>query len=269
MVIVALSILLLVVTMRPLLGWQLAALAVLGFMPTWETFRMGQVNAMVALLTALAIAYAYAERAGRAAAALTAGVLLKITPALGLAALALRAPRRTIAGSAVVAGVAFALTVPFVGIEAWARGLVIAMQADRSTHGMASIGPLLTNLPGAAGRFAPVALALTLTLLTLARGRHLPTSDALAALALIPIVAAPIVWTHHLVMALPALAVLWKHGGRAAWLAGMAWLAGAFIAMQFATALLLPVCWIALCWPAVLGVRWAKATASHNAPPLA
>lgn len=244
---VVLSCAALAAALRPLVGWRVAALAVVLFAPVWETIYHGQVNALVGLAVAVAIVGAGAGQVRRPAAALTMGALLKITPGLGLAVFALYAPRRTLTTVAAVIGFAVLATLPVVGVEGWVTGLTVATAAERDPVAFVALGPYLAELPGLAGRVGPLGLAVALVLPVLLR-RRLARADALAAISLVPMIAAPIVWPHHLVAALPALAVLWTRGGHARSIAVAAWVSAALSV----GALILPLAWLGLVLPGLV-----------------
>lgn len=238
--------------LRPIVHQRIAWLLVFAFLPTWENWYNGQVSTLIALLFAVAITTVVAGRVRLSATALMVGALVKVTPIVGLATLAMYYPRRTVMVSVGVGGAIVLATLPIVGVDAWVRGTLIAFQVSRPASAPISLGPILAAMPGMLGRLAPVAVAVCLIIITMVRARAIAPSAAIAAVSLVPVFTAPIAWSHHLVIALPALAVLWSLGGRSAWLAALTWLAIGLVLTQPAAIVLLPLCWAALCWPQYL-----------------
>ena len=250
-VMVGLGHLLLILALRPLVGWRAALLAVLAWFPTWQGAYYGQVNAWVAVGLALAVTSMLRGHAGRGALWLTCGALLKITPAVALVTLALHRPQRALAVGLPVALLAVAVTLPLVPLRLWLAGGVAALTTPRPNEWHTSWGAALGQLPGAVGAAAPLLLATGAVLLTVWRGWRLPLPLALAAATLVPLLVARTVWPHHALTALPALALLWTWSGRGRGLAFIAW-AGVGLIGHVLMPLLLTACWAACLWPSLL-----------------
>jgi len=247
-VVMALTVLL-ALALQPLVGPRVAWIAVFMAFPTWESWYNGQINALIALCVTIAISDATRGYARRGAAALVLGTLVKITPVIGLALLVLRRPRQVVPVSLAVGAGVIAATLSIVDVKTWIDGALISLQAERYSAHMVSWGPLLHDLPGLAGRAAPLAVMAGLTLITILRAPSIQLSAALAACSLIPLLSAPIVWSHYTIMALPALAVIWGQQVIGQRLAVSTWLVMSLPPAYPLLLVVLPLCWVELCWP--------------------
>jgi hypothetical protein len=243
--------LLLIPLLRFWVGWRLAAVGVLGCVHIWESAWLGQINAFIALSLALAL-YSYAHNQKALSGIwLALGMLLKVTPVLGLLVLAARRTWQAIGAAALVVLGVVALSRAFVPFSAWYEGFLAASGERWGIPGVISWTGKLHYWFGDPGLLLGMLLAGGLLLLTLARAPAVSPLFALAAAALLPLLVAHIAWAHHTVMALPALAVLYSQSMRGAWLAVITWLAIAFGGGLLLT-LLLTLCWMACCWPRLL-----------------
>jgi hypothetical protein len=243
--------LLLIPLLRFWLGWRLAAISVLGCIHIWESAWLGQINAFIALSLALAF-YSYAHNQKTLSGVwLALGMLLKVTPVLGLLVLAARRTWHAVAAAVLVVVVVVVLSREFVPLSAWYEGFLVASGERWGIPGVISWTGRLHYWLGEPGLVLGMLLAGGLLLLTLVRAPVVPALSALAAAALLPLLVANIAWEHHTVMALPALAVIYSQSTRGAWLAVATWLVIAFGGGLLLT-LLLTLCWVACCWPHLL-----------------
>jgi len=241
----------LVPLLRPFIGWHIATVGVLCFVPTWYSGWMGQINALIAVLYTLALLAARREAWARGAAWLMLGALIKIVPVLSLLVLVAHRKWRGVVVAGVVGALIVALTLPFVGVEAWYHGLLAAnsvswrLRSSFSWVGQANYW--LGHGEDAAG-YALTTLFLVATLLRLPK---IPPTLGLAATMILPLLIAPITWQHHALMVLPALAVLWQWSARGRMLAASTWLLLTLV-NDVAMPVMLTLCWIACCWPHLL-----------------
>lgn len=235
------------------LGLAGAAVAVLGFVPTWDTFKLGQVNAFVAVAIALGVAGVGMRRDTLSGVATAAGALLKLTPAALGPVLAAERRWRALVVLAGVSGVVVLLTLPFVSAATWWAGLIAAAE-------QAPASPSLSSWPALVARFADVSphgvsllVSGVLLLVTLSRVGTIDPEAVAAAASVIPTLAAVLVWPHHAVMALPAIAVaLARTAGTAAGTVPLlAWLAVDFFTHAPGV---MPVALLAV-WCVLIGVR--------------
>jgi len=234
-----------------LVGWRVASIAVLGFLPTWRTVWDGQINALIAILLMLVILELRCARMGRAGVGLSVGALIKIIPGIGLAVLAVRYTWRSLLAAAGISLGVILVTFPIVPVEIWYKGLFFAMAHPRSAPWTNSWAIMLSHVPAPLGEIAPLLLAVTVVIILLVRTPKLPLFLALAAAYLLPLLVASTVWEHHAVMILPALAILWQWNQRGRTLATVTWLAITLFGGLMMT-LTLTVCWVACCWPQLL-----------------
>jgi alpha-1,2-mannosyltransferase len=247
--IVLLSLLTLIPLLRPFLGWRTAAIAVLCFLPTWQTFYDGQINGIIAILLVAAVLGVQRGAHGQAGAALALGALLKITPITTLLVLTAQRNWRAVAAAVMTVIAVVGVTLPIVGVQAWLDGSISAVQSERADAGLRSLSSIVYTVSGSASVVPMLGVAVPIILITLWRSRHIPLSLALAAGILIPLLIARIVWEHHAVMALPALALLWAWHERTRALATGAWLIITLFG-GIGMPLALTACWLACLWPA-------------------
>jgi hypothetical protein len=248
----------LVPLLRPFVGWRVAVVGVMCFAPTWYSGWMGQINALIAVLYALALHGARREGWARCATWLVLGAQLKIVPVLSL--LVLVAQRRW--RGVVVAGLGGALIVALsllsVRPDAWYHGLLAAnvvRWSFRSSFSWTGQALYWLREPGVLVGDAITALFLVATL---ARLPKLPPTLALAATMILPLLIARITWDHHAMMALPALAVLWQWSTRGRFLAASTWLLLSTI-NDITMPIMLTLCWTACCSPHLLEDATANA----------
>lgn len=209
----------------------LALAAVLLFPPAFGSAYVGNVNAAIAVLYALALRR-------RPGVWLALGALVKLTPGIGLAVLLVRRQWRQIGIAALVALIAL----PIAPLQYWINGsLHAATMADRSDFALSV--SWLGVVPGPVG----VAIAVALCVVLLVSAPFLDERSALAAASILPLLVARIVWTYHTVMILPALALIWNKGKLGRALACFAWLAFALDRSKVAMPLSLTLCLLYLC----------------------
>jgi hypothetical protein len=253
----------LIYALSPLTGLPIALFGVLLFTPTWHTLWLGQVNALIAGCGAMALVGLLRDEKARPGIWLAVGGLLKITPALGVAALAVRGRWRSVTAAAIVALTAVLLSLPFVPLSGWFEGLTEAVRADFDHSELASLTARTYRLGSPWSGMATWGLTAAVAALTLWRARSVPPVFAVAAALLAPLLVARITWHHHAVMALPVLALLVHRGRWGKWLAVGAWVtvsvfdgpsrAVGHTPYLLATPLALTVCWLACCFPQWLG----------------
>lgn len=236
----------------PLLDLPLpiAIASVVLFPPAFGSAYVGNVNAVIAVLYALALR----KRAGLW---LSIGALIKLTPGVGLAVLLVRRQWREVGAACLVALIALSIA----PLSYWINGtLHAATMADRSDFALSV--SWLGVVPGPVG----VAIAAALTIALFASAPFMEDKPALAAASILPLLIARIVWTYHTVMILPALALLWQKGrfGRA--LACFAWLAFALDRNKIAMPLSLTLCLLYVCAQPIYGHVVRNRAARADAP---
>ncbi len=211
--------------------------AALALYPVYSNFYWGQINPAVLLCMVMGLLLWSRGHPVWAGALLAAAALIKVTPAIILVAFLLAGHWRVVAGAAAAAAGAVATGAPFVGLRTFATYVGKALPAlGRSTHPQAPWNQSL--LGGFALAIHPPALALA-TFLVVALGclaaaavslRRCPDGPpaVVALVSLLPLVCAPIVETHHFVLAILALclvgALAWEGKGvRPRWPQVAAW----------------------------------------------
>jgi hypothetical protein len=248
--VVALTTLLLVWSLKPFLGLPLAVVAVGAFLPTWVSLYLGQINAAVAVATAVALLQMERGRDAHAGVGLGLGTLMKFAPGLCLAVLVARRSWRAVIAASVVAVLAVIVTLPWMPLATWLgslealfrtkpNGLFVSWPAFIGRSGIA-VAPMLSLL-----------VTVVIIAVTLWCGRRTPTMLALTAATLAPLLVTMSVWQYSMVLALPALAVLWGWGRRGRLLAGAAWVCLGLVG-GMAIPLVLTLCWAACCFPHLL-----------------
>lgn len=224
----------------------IAIASVVLFPPAFGSAWVGNVNAAIAVLYALALRR-------RAGAWLAMGALIKLTPGVGLAVLLVRRQWRQVGIAALIC----LLALPIAPLSYWINGtLHAATMADRSDFALSV--SWLGVVPGPVG----VAIAVALCVVLLVSAPFLDERSAFAAAAILPLLIARIVWTYHTVMILPALALIWNKGKLGRALAAFAWLAFALDRSKVAMPLSLTLCMLYLCLQPVE----RKARAGHERP---
>jgi hypothetical protein len=249
-IIVAAS-LLLVTILRSLLGWQVASIAVLLFLPTWLSVGLGQINVFIAVLYGLALHAVQRHGMGRAGLWLMVGTLIKLVPVLGLVVLAARRSWRSLAVACVAGAAMIAATLLFVGFAAWYDGLIAATSVDWQLSGMISWTGQAAYWFGDGAALVVYGIGAIFLLATLVRAPKLPPLLALAAAIILPLLFARVTWDHHAVMALPALAVIWQWSPRGRVLAASTWFFLSLVS-GITMPIMLTICWAACCWPRLL-----------------
>lgn len=211
-VILGISACALIAVLTRIVPLPIAAVAVLAFVPTYDALWLGQVDLWIAAGVALALT----SRSTWAGIALGLVALLKTIPIVILFYLLARRQWRII-GAALGCAVCALLLIPDPLL--WLRGALSAGQAGGSAY-IVSLPFVLGREMGWAGTVLAYAVITALSLALLLRPVSIPWTIAIA--MLLPIIGAPIVWVHHAVMALPALALLWKERPRAAMLLWLA-----------------------------------------------
>jgi hypothetical protein len=251
------STVLLAFVLRPLVGWPLALAGVLFFLPTWESLWLGQVNALIAVLVGLMLRLSEREQDWPVGVALALGALLKVTPLLaGLVLLAQRRWRSIGAALLTTLGVVI-LSLPLVPLDTWYRGAIYALRSDEWSPLFLSWTAILRGQPGLIGTFGPPALIIAMLALTAWRSRAISLRFGLAAASLLALLLPTIIWHYTAILALPALALLWRHSPRARLIALATW---ALISLVggICQPLMLTLCWCACCWPQLLGAEEAS-----------
>lgn len=247
---VAVSAALLIWILRPSLGLPLACVAVLCFAPTTISLYAGNISILIAVLYAVAMRDDW-----RGVPALLLGALLKLTPAVALVALATRS-RRALLTAALLGPLAFVAALPWVRPAWWLTGTLRAMTipAGEFASGASLSLTALLEFRTPYGAVAPP-LTIVLAAITLWRCRTLPSPYAIAVASLLPLLVGRITWTNHAVMALPALALLWRDGHRR--LAFLAW----FILAILGGANIPLASWL---WPIPIALCWYQLSASAS-----
>lgn len=257
----------LVLLLRPFVGWRVALVAVLCFVPTWYSAWMGQINALIAVLFALALHAARRDAWTRCATWLVLGALIKIVPVLGLCVLVAQRKWRSLVVAGMVGVGLAALSLLFVGTDAWYHGLLAANVVQwrlRTSFSWAGQAYYWLADGGALVGYTITAAFLGATLVRLPK---VPPTLALSATMILPLLVARITWEHHALLVLPALAVLWQHSTRGRLLAGTTWLLLTTV-NDITMPLMLTLCWAACCWPHLLNdapsQRTPERTAAHD-----
>lgn len=207
----------LAILLRRWLPGPVAVLAVLLCWPAWQSLHLGQINALVGCLWALALA-----RPSRSGPWLALGAGLKLTPGLGVLALAARREWRPVVIAAGVGLGVVAMTLPLVGMGAWIDGVTKAARVPLDAVWTRSPVGLLEAMGYGP---ASVALALAVVAVTLWAAPRVSAERAIAGACLATMLAARATWPMHGVSALPVLAVLWAASGWRRGVAVAAWLA--------------------------------------------
>lgn len=243
----------LIFLLRHLLPLPLAICSVLLFTPVWMTFWSGQVAVLIAIVFMLSIIHLRRGATSRASMWLLFGTLIKITPALSLVNLLVRASWRVRVITIAAGLVMIILTLPAISLTVWAQGTIYAAETTQSwTH------PLSISWPSFVLRWYDVpniilliTIFLPAVVITLWRGYNNDQDMALAATILVPILITRVAWIHYTVHALPALALIWSYSPRGRWLSTLSWCAITLVG-GWAITVVITLCWIATCWPRLL-----------------
>lgn len=252
--IVALSAVVLIWALQQIVGWRVALIGCLGFAPLWSSLWLGQINPLIALLLALAVVAVRREQHTRAGEWLALGALLKVTPAVSLLLLVQRRQWRSVRGAALIVASVVLFALPLTGPLDWIAGGATALRQTFDSQALVSLTAYTFRLAPGYREAATWALMLGMLAITWLRARHTPLQIALAATVLLPLLIARITWDHHMVMALPALAIMWTWSQRGRVVAASAWLA-LTISGGPVIPLVVTLCWVACCWPTLLTDR--------------
>lgn len=231
--------------------------------PVWNHLKIGQSSLLVLLLLAACLSLLRRGRDVAAGIALSGAILLKLTPAILLALLVVRARFRAAAAAAAGAAGLILLSGAVAGPEplvTYATRMVPLLSAGTAFYPNQSLNGFLTRLMGmgdyrkadlsldlAAPRLAAAVLGAAVVIASLAaawrRRREEgpePLEDGFASLVLASLLISPISWEHHYVLALiPAwiLAARWSAPAAvpaaAPWIAGIASaLAGSYVGVK-------------------------------------
>ncbi|HEU5090341.1 MAG TPA: glycosyltransferase family 87 protein, partial [Roseiflexaceae bacterium] len=238
--------------LRPLVGWPIAIVGVLFFLPTWESLWLGQINAAVAICTTITLLAVQRKQDVAAGVALAIGTLLKITPGLLIPILVMQRRWRTFVAAVITGLLAVLLSLPAVPIALWWSGSLLALTSNWTSPLLLSWTAMLRQIGGALGTFGPPALGIAMIAMTLWRSRTITLQNALTAMILLPLLISGIVWHYTAIVALPAFAVLWQQGRQARLLAAISWVAITLVGGSLQP-IMLSLCWVISCWPQLLG----------------
>ena len=206
------------------LDLRLAMGMVFLFPLTWENIYFGQINFLIAILLLLAIQAVEAGRPITLGVSLFLGALLKITPVVSILVLLRRGYWAALLAGLVSAAVVIMLTLPKAGLHLWIQGSYAALTAGPHIWWLGSwTGQLTYWLRTPYGEILSLVLGSTALAVTLYRSNRIPSNLALSATILLPLLFARITWSHHAVMALPVLGVLWRRSPGNRLLAVVSW----------------------------------------------
>ncbi len=254
---------LLIYVLRGFVGWPAAVAGVIFFLPTWESLWLGQVNAIVAVLMAVTLRMSGQQRDRSLGVALGLGVLLKITPVLGLLALVARRRWRSIAAAAITIIGVVALSLPLIPLDAWYSGALSALRNTDDSPLFLSWTAILRHQRGLVGALGPPVIIISMVAVTAWRSRSVSLRLGLAAAFILPLLISNIIWHYTAILALPALAVLWQHSMRARLIALATWALISLIGGVWQP-VMLTLCWCICCWPQLLGPEAAPPQAKES-----
>ncbi|MEI7644784.1 MAG: glycosyltransferase 87 family protein [Chloroflexales bacterium] len=252
LILVAATTILLIYLLRPLVGWAVAIIGVLFFLPTWESLWLGQINALVAVLIAVMLRETDRRKDATLGVALALGTLLKVTPVLAALIFMYHRRWRSIAVAALTLVSIVILALPLVSLDAWYIGSLYALRSTERSAFFLSWTAILRNQPGQTSLIGPPVLIISMLMLTAWRSRFISFRFGLAATAILPLLISGIIWHYTAILALPVLAVLWQHTLRARLIALTTW---TFITLigGIWQPIMLSLCWCVCCWPHLLG----------------
>jgi Glycosyltransferase family 87 len=254
---ISVATLLLIPLLRRLVGWKVAAIGVLGFLPVWQTLCAGQINSVITLFLTLTVLAVQRRQYGRGGGWLAAGALLKLTPAVALVVLAAQRQWRSVIVAIGVGLTTMLATLFIVPLHLWPSGITFAFAhpaVNPTNPWYSSWGALASRLPVPFDTIASITLGGLCLAVLLVRARRIPVLYGVAAAYLLPLLVARTVWDHHAIMALPALAIIWHMGRRGRMLATVTWTTLTLVG-GFTMPIMLSICWVACCWPQVLRYR--------------
>lgn len=244
---------LLIYLLRPLVGWPVAIAGVLFFLPTWESLWLGQVNALIAVLVAVMLGSLDQRKAAPLGVALTLGTLLKVTPLLAALILVIHRRWRSIGVAALTLAGVIILSLPLVSLDTWYSGTLYALRNTFTSPLLLSWTAILRRQPGLLGTLGPTLVILAMLAVTLVRSRSVSLLFGITAASLLPLLISDIIWHYTALLALPALAVLWRHNTRRARLIALTTWALISLIGGVWQPVTLSLCWCVCCWPHLLG----------------
>ncbi len=242
----------LIAVLRPCVGWPVAVIGVLFFLPTWESLWLGQINALIAVLIATMLRMIDQRHAGRLGVVIAFGTLLKITPVLAVLILVSQRRWRSIWSALLTLIGVVILSLPLVSLDAWYGGALSALRNTDVSPLFLSWTAILRSQPGLVGVIGPPVIILSMVAITALRGRCISFRLGLTAASLLPLLISGIIWHYTAILALPALAVLWQHNLRARLIALTTWVVISLIG-GIGQPIMLSLCWCMCCWPHLLG----------------
>lgn len=243
----------LVWALHHLVGWRVAAIAVLALPATYVSAYAGNVNAFIALGWVLALLAVQARRPIHAALWLVSGTMIKLVPGVGLAVLAVRRNWRALGAACIIAGSVVVVSLPVVGLRAWTDGVLSAATMPVEDRVMILISWTGILEAARAPTWIIIAFIVGCIALLLLRAPHIDAQWAISAASLSPLLVARITWSTHLVMALPALALIWSYSPRGRRIATITWVA--LVAASAApdpfhlAPIALTICLVVCLWP--------------------
>jgi hypothetical protein len=243
---------LLIYVLRPLVGWAVAAISVLFFLPTWESLWLGQINVLIAVLLAVMIRMNDLRQDSHLGVALALGTLLKITPVLSIMILVAHHRWRSIWIAALTLISAVILSLPLVSLDTWYQGSLYALRSTATSPLFLSWTALLQRQPGLISTIGPPIIIVSMLTITAWRGRSTSLRLGLAAASLLPLLISSIIWHYTAILALPALALLWQYNMRGRLIALITWTIISLLGGAWQP-VMLSVCWCVCCWPQLLG----------------
>lgn len=244
--------LLLVYALHRRVGWKVALIGVLFFLPTWESLWLGQINALIAVLLAVALSKLDQRQEGQLGVALALGTLLKVTPVLGVLMLAMHRRWRSIGFVVMTLASIVVLSLPLVPFEIWYSGSLYALRSTETNAYLLSWTAILRSQPAPISVIGPPAVTVGMLAITVLRSPFVSLRLSLTAAFILPLLISGIIWHYTAILALPALAVLWQYNLRARLLALTTWTTISLIGGLWQPTLL-TLCWCVCCWPQLLG----------------
>lgn len=250
--VVSCALLLLIPLLRTILGWKIAILAVLCFMPTWQTLYDAQVDSCIALVLAFSTVAIRANKQARTGFALGIGILLKLTPLVILIALLQKGYTKAFLFAMCLMAACIAITTPILPAGSWTHGMVAAIQSNRADSGLRSLTSIVYTLTGITNPLPGILIAVPFVVATLWRTRGVPRDLGFAAAMIVPLLVARVVWEHQAITVLPALALLWTYNANTRRISIATWLAISVIG-TILMPIALSICWVVCLWPSLIG----------------
>ncbi len=259
MLVVLATTILLIFVLTPVVGWRVALLGVLFFLPTWESLWLGQINALIAVLIAVMVSPHSSSRWLGVVVAL--GALLKITPIIAAPVLLIKQRWLSLGTLVMTILGCMLLSLPFVPLQTWVVGSFYALQSNETSVLFLSWTGILGRQSGWLATVGAPVVALTMLGVTLWRSWVVSLQFGLTAATLLPLLISTIIWHYTAILALPALALLWQSGQRGRVIAGATWILVSLVG-EIWQPVMLTICWVFCCWPALLGVAPEEASGS-------